>query len=155
MRAVSGTSGAAPVWRDVITALGGESGRLRLRHPASNSRDGAIRDRLLEQPRREWFVRGTALAVVARRAARRRVGRGSSARSPAASMRSIPTSRPIASGWRSRPAATSRSTGCGSTARDLGAAGVAPAILTPPGCHCLRLTDLGGKVIDQVVFTMR
>ena len=39
--------------------------------------------------------------------------------------------------------------------RDLGAAGTAPQILAAPGRHRLALLDLSGKVVDQVVFTMR
>lgn len=40
-------------------------------------------------------------------------------------------------------------------ARDLGAADAKPLVLAAPGRHRLRLIDLGGKVVDQVIFTVR
>ena len=39
--------------------------------------------------------------------------------------------------------------------RDLGPADSQPLILAPPGVHRIRLIDLSGKVVDQVLFTMR
>jgi penicillin-binding protein 1C len=39
--------------------------------------------------------------------------------------------------------------------RDLGAADAHPLVLAGPGRHRLRLVDIAGRVVDQVVFTMR
>jgi len=39
--------------------------------------------------------------------------------------------------------------------KDLGDASTAPLILPGPGRHRLALLDLSGKVVDQVMFTMR
>jgi penicillin-binding protein 1C len=39
--------------------------------------------------------------------------------------------------------------------QDLGDASAGPMILPGPGRHRLALVDLGGKVVDQIVFTMR
>ena len=38
---------------------------------------------------------------------------------------------------------------------DIGAADTVPQILAAPGQHRLRLLDLGGHVVDQVLFTVR
>ena len=59
MRAVSGTSGAAPVWRDVMLALHADRPG---RAPAMPGGDrGARRSPIagnIEQPRREYFLEG-------------------------------------------------------------------------------------------------
>ncbi|RYE04257.1 MAG: penicillin-binding protein 1C, partial [Sphingomonadales bacterium] len=39
--------------------------------------------------------------------------------------------------------------------QDLGSADSRPLILAPRGQHRLRLIDLGGRTVDQVVFTVR
>ena len=39
--------------------------------------------------------------------------------------------------------------------RDLGAADARPMVLTGPGQHRLRLVDPGGRVVDQLLFTVR
>jgi penicillin-binding protein 1C len=39
--------------------------------------------------------------------------------------------------------------------QDLGDAAASPLILPGRGRHRLALLDLGGKVVDQVIFTMR
>ena len=39
--------------------------------------------------------------------------------------------------------------------RDLGPADRAPLVLPGPGVHRLRLVDIAGHVVDQVMFTMR
>ena len=39
--------------------------------------------------------------------------------------------------------------------RDLGAADGKPLVLAAPGRHLLRLTDVAGRVVDQVMFTVR
>ena len=39
--------------------------------------------------------------------------------------------------------------------RDLGAADSQPQILAGPGQHRLRLVDVDGKIVDQVLFTVR
>lgn len=151
MRAVSGTSGAAPVWRDVMIALGGGPAP----PPPPGVEQRAIRfEGAIEQPRREWFLTGTGLMTVAAAPAAARRPR---IVSPVAG--SVYALDPDIPADRQRLAvATSGDT----TAhrlwldrRDLGAADAAPLILAGPGRHRLRLTDVTGRVIDQVVFTMR
>ena len=151
MRAVSGTSGAAPVWRDVMTALGGD--------PAPPPPPGVERRPIrfasgLEPPRREWFVRGTGLATVAAAPTQARRPRITSPVSGSvyALDPDIPADRQRLAVATSGDVSAHR---LWLDTRDLGAAGAQPLVLAAPGRHRLRLTDLAGKVIDQVVFTMR
>ena len=65
MKAVSGTSGAAPVWRDVMIAL--ERGRPSApppRPPGVEARRVSFAN-AVEPPRTDWFLTGTAQAVQA------------------------------------------------------------------------------------------
>ena len=39
--------------------------------------------------------------------------------------------------------------------RDIGAADAKPMLLTAPGAHRLALVDVNGRVVDQVLFTVR
>jgi penicillin-binding protein 1C len=107
-----------------------------------------------EPPRREWFVRGTALTTVAAAPTGSRRPRITSPVSGSvyALDPDIPPDRQRLAVATSGDVSLHR---LQLDTRDLGAAGSSPAILAPPGRHRLRLVDLGGKVIDQVVFTMR
>ncbi len=151
MRAVSGTSGAAPVWRDVMIALGGDEAPAP--PPGIEQRTIRFAD-AIEQPRREWFVRGTGLTTIASAPATARRPRITSP--VAGSVYALDPDIPVD---RQRLAiATSGNIVAHSLwldRRDLGAADAAPMILAGPGRHQLRLTDVAGRVIDQVVFTMR
>ena len=150
MRAVSGTSGAAPVWRDVMVALGPGG------TPAPPAGVGAAPVRFAgtpEPPRREWFVAGTAQREVALAppAARR-------ARIVSPVNGSVYALDPDIPPERQRLAVrTSGATGgyrLRLDARDIGAP--ADAQLPPsPGRHRLGLVDLAGRTVDQIVFTVR
>jgi penicillin-binding protein 1C len=154
MRAVSGTSGAAPVWRDVMMAL--HAGRAR---PAAGRRRRSRRARSasptgIEQPRREYFLKGTALTQVA--SAPETARRPRIVNPVAGSVYALdPTFRSIASGSRSESRAKSSGIACCSTAQDLGTADSRPLVLPQRGQHRLRLVDLGGRVVDQILFTVR
>jgi penicillin-binding protein 1C len=153
MRAVSGTSGAAPVWRDLMLALeGGGAG--------APPRPAGVESRLIrfasgsEQPRREWFLAGSGQTIIAAvpDAARRPritspVAGGVYARDP-----DIPPDR--------QRLAVAMSGGGGPLRLildrwDLGPATAMPLALPAPGAHRLRLVDPGGRVVDQVLFTVR
>lgn len=151
MRAVSGTSGAAPVWRDVMIALGG--GDPPVPPPGVEQRAIRFAD-AIEQPRREWFLRGTALATVATAPMIARRPRITSPVSGSvyALDPDIPPDRQRLAVATSGDVAAHR---LRLDARDLGRADAPPMILAPPGRHRLQLVDLAGKVIDQVAFTMR
>lgn len=154
MRAVSGTSGAAPVWRDVMMAL---HARVPGREPAAPADVQATRIAFAggsEEPRREYFLRGTAqtLIAVAPPAARRPRFTNPVAGSVYALDPDIPMDRQRLSVGVSGAAAAHRIL---LDRRDLGPADRAPLILPGPGAHRLRLVDVAGHVVDQVMFTIR
>ena len=154
MRAVSGTSGAAPVWREVMLALhnryaGGEP----VRPSGIEARRIAFANNL-EQPRRDYFLAGSGQSLIAAAPAEARRPRFTNpvAGSVYALDPDIPMDRQRLAIGVSGAAAAHRII---LDARDLGAADHAPLILPGPGVHRLRLVDLGGKVVDQVRFTIR
>ena len=106
MRAVSGTSGAAPVWRDVMLAL--HVGRPAAARDARGGR-GARRSRFAgtrsSSRAANISSRGTAQIEIAAAPQAARRPRITSPVSRAASMRSTPIFRSIGSGWRSPSAA--------------------------------------------------
>lgn len=154
MRAVSGTSGAAPVWRDVMMALHAATpGRAPAEPQGIEARAihfaGAI-----EQPRREYFVRGTGFSEVA--SAPEAARRPRITNPVAGSVYALDPDIPVAS-QRLSIAVSGAVTGHRLLldTRDLGAADAHPLVLAPPGQHRLRLVDLAGRVVDQVRFTIR
>lgn len=154
MRAVSGTSGAAPVWRDVMLALHQGAPGKPLPRPAGIEEQQIRFAESIEQPRREYFLKGTALTQVSEVPAMARrprivnpVGGSVYALDP-----DIPKDR-------QRLAISVSGEVMGHRLlldkRDLGTADSKPLVLAPPGVHRLRLIDLSGRVVDQVMFTVR
>ncbi len=154
MKAVSGTSGAAPVWRDVIMALH----RARPGQPPSRpagivSRRVAFAD-AIEPPRNDWFLAGTAQtaqALVPAAARRPRIVNPVSG-SVFALDPDIPIDRQrmgieVAGASFGHRLILDRT--------DLGDAGARPLILAGPGLHRLSLLDPGGRIIDRIRFTVR
>ncbi|WP_044336665.1 penicillin-binding protein 1C [Sphingomonas hengshuiensis] len=154
MRAVSGTSGAAPVWRDMMIAL--HQGRpSHASPPPPGIETRAIRFAAgIEQPRREYFTRGTALTDVASAPAAARRPRivNPVAGSVYALDPDIPRDRQRLAIGVSGEVMGHR---LRLDARDLGSADSHPLVLAPRGRHRLQLVDLGGRVVDQVLFTIR
>jgi penicillin-binding protein 1C len=154
MRAVSGTSGAAPVWRDMMMALHeGRPGKQPVR-PAGVEERRITFAAGLEQPRREYFLKGTGLSQVALAPAESRRPRivnpaGGSVYAldpdiPAGSQRlGVIVSGDVMGHrlWLDK--------------QDLGSADAKPQILASRGQHRLRLVDLSGKTVDQIIFTVR
>ena len=64
MHDVSGVTGAAPVWRDVVHWLHRAEASLPPKVPTGVVRADVAFDPAVEAPRAEWFVAGTALATV-------------------------------------------------------------------------------------------
>ncbi|WP_293987137.1 penicillin-binding protein 1C [Sphingomonas sp.] len=154
MRAVSGTSGAAPVWRDVMLALhDGLPSRAPAMPTGVEARAIAFAGNI-EQPRREYFLQGTGMSLVAAAPAESRRPRITNPVSGSvyAIDPDIPIDRQRLAVAVTGDAVTHRLT---LDQKDLGDASTAPLILPGPGRHRLALLDLGGKVVDQVVFTMR
>src|SRR3569623_1195437 len=154
MRAVSGTSGAAPVWRDMMLALGAD------RRPQPPARPRGIEERsvpfadTVEQPRREYFLAGTAMSRIAFAPAESRRPRITNPVSG-----SVYAIDPDIPADRQRLAVTVSGAAIAHRLmldkRDIVAADSTPQILAAPGQLRLRLLDLGGLVVDQVLFTVR
>ena len=65
MRDVSGITGAAPVWRDIVHFLHGDVPSMAPKPPQGVTSRLVRFEPPLEPPRREWFVAGTEVEVVA------------------------------------------------------------------------------------------
>ena len=154
MTRVSGTSGAAPVWREVMLALHHDRpGRAPPRLPGVEARPVRFAANV-EPARTDYFVAGTGQAMLeqAPPAARRPHIVSPVSGAVYALDPDIPAGR-----QRIRFAAI------GSTAggrwrldtRDLGNADASPAVLPPPGVHRLVLVGADGRALDRVLFTVR
>jgi len=165
MHAVSGVSGAAPVWRTILDAL-------ERRGPGDSARSAAVRFGApapagvtmqaidytppIEPARREWFIAGTEtshlqLASAAGRAARRIAAPEDGTVvaidpdiPPAVQRMRFEAVRPLATGsaWRL-------------DGRRLGAATMPTSWAPWPGQHLLELVDGRGRAVDAVRFEVR
>ncbi len=154
MRAVSGTSGAAPVWRDIMIALhNGQPGR----QPARPGNVAAMPVNFAtgrEPPRSEWFIAGTA--------------QGEMAEAPSFARRPRITNPVSGAVYARDPDIPAGSQSVGVTisgnSADLRLAldgkllppgQGAPQVPLAPGSHLLALVDPAGKPVDQVRYTVR
>ncbi|MFM9828690.1 MAG: penicillin-binding protein 1C [Sphingomonas sp.] len=154
MRAVSGVSGAAPVWRDVMLALHPDGDSVEPPPPAGIDTRLVRFASALEQPRRDYFLRGTAQSVIAGAPAAARRPRISN---PAGgSVYALDPDIPLAN--QRLIVAVSGNAGAHRLVldgHDLGDATANPAMLPAPGRHLLALIDSNGGRVDQVRFTVR
>lgn len=154
MRAVSGTSGAAPVWRDVMLALhAGYPGKPPTMPEGVEARQITLPG-TREPPRREYFLAGTAQTEMA---AAPHVARRPRITSPVSgSVYALDPDIPLN---RQRLAvAVSGDVAGYRLILDktlLGDADAGQQILPRPGIHMLALVDPGGRMIDRVRFTVR
>jgi penicillin-binding protein 1C len=154
MRAVSGTSGAAPVWRDVMLALhAGNPGKPPTMPAGVEARQIALPG-TREPPRREYFLAGTAQSEMA---AAPQAARRPRITSPVSgSVYALDPDIPID---RQRLAVTVSGSVTGYRLildkQPLGDADAGQQILPRPGIHMLALVDPGGRMIDRVRFTVR
>ena len=154
MKAVSGTSGAAPVWRDVMVALHARApGRVPAMPSGVEARPVSFAGGI-EAARQEYFLKGTAqsIQIAAPAAARRPRITNPVSGSVYALDPDIPIDR-----QRLGFAVTGEVTGhrLMLDRRDLGDAASAPMVLAGPGVHRLALVDPSGHVVDQSRFTVR
>jgi penicillin-binding protein 1C len=154
MRAVSGTSGAAPVWRDVMIALHADRPGRALPAPSGIESRQISFENGVEQPRREYFLTGTGMSRVAAAPAASR--RAKIVSPVSGSVYAIDPDIPIER-QRMAISVTGEVTGhrLQLDGRELGAADTRPMVLAGPGQHRLRLIDASGRVVDQVMFTVR
>lgn len=154
MRAVSGTSGAAPVWRDVMLALhAGRPGKVPAMPAGVEARQIGLSG-TREPPRREFFLAGTAQSEIA---AAPQAARRPRITSPVSgSVYALDPDIPVD---RQRLAVTVSGAVTGYRLildkAPLGDADAGQQILPRPGSHILALVDPGGRMIDRVRFTVR
>jgi penicillin-binding protein 1C len=154
MTRVSGTSGAAPVWREIMLALH------RQRPGRPPPRQAGVEQQAIrfangvEPPRADYFLAGTGQATLeeAPPAARRAHIVSPVSGAVYALDPDIPASR-----QRIRFAALGATRGerWRLDMRDLGDAGTNPLVLPSPGAHRLILVGSDGRARDQVLFTVR
>ncbi len=154
MKSVSGTSGAAPVWRDVMAALHAQvPGRAPAMPKGIETRNIRFATGI-EPPRREYFLNGTGQDVQgsAPETARRPRITNPLSGSVYALDPDIPIDRQRMGVGVTGAVAGHRLV---LNRRDIGAADGRPLVLAGPGRHQLALVDPGGKVIDRVLFSVR
>lgn len=154
MTRVSGTSGAAPVWREVMLALNHDRpGRAPPRLPAVEARAVHFAGGV-EPARTDYFLAGTSQATLEQAPPTARRPHIVSPVSGAvyALDPDIPADR-----QRIRFTATGATAGehWRFDTHDLGEAGTSPAMLPPPGAHRLALIGADGHTLDQILFTVR
>ena len=154
MRAISGTSGAAPVWRDVMLALHRDRPGQPPARPANVGPGHVAFAGGLEPARTEWFMAGTAQATMAQ--------------APAFARRPRITNPVSGSVYAYDPDIPAGRQAIGVTVSGadeelqlaldghaFGPAGHTPQLPLIPGSHLLALLDGSGRVLDQVRFTIR
>ncbi len=154
MTRVSGTSGAAPVWRDVMLALHrGNPGRAPVRPEGVEQR--AIRFAAAPEPARtDYFLAGTAQASLDAAPATARRPRIVNPLS--GSVYALDPDIPID---RQRIRLTTVGAVSGERLlidrQPVGDAASDPLLLPGPGLHRVQLVDAGGRIVDQILFTVR
>ncbi len=154
MKSVSGTSGAAPIWRDIMLALhNGTPGKVPAKpagvEPQMVSFAGGI-----EPSRREWFIAGTQQArqSAAPAAARRPHIANPVTGSVYAIDPDIPLERQRIG---VRVVGETKELFLTLDRKAIGAAADSPQVLAGPGKHVLILSDASGQTVDLVRFTVR
>ncbi len=154
MRAVSGTSGAAPVWRDIMSALHRDRPGRAPPRPANVSGMRVAFATGSESARTEWFIAGTGQSVLAQAPASARRPRITNPASGSvyAYDPDIPARQQALGVVVSAAANAHRLTLDG---RPMGSAQGAVQLPLIPGSHLLALLDESGRRVDQVRFTVR
>lgn len=154
MQGVSGTSGAAPVWRDVMLALHRSAPGTPPPRPSGLTHRLIVFAGGVEAPRDEWFVgnTGQSMQALAPAGARRpRIVNPASA-----SVYAIDPDIPIE---RQRIGVVVAGAVSGHRLmldrRSLGQAIARTQVLAGPGVHRVALVETSGRVVDQVRFTVR
>jgi penicillin-binding protein 1C len=154
MKAVSGTSGAAPIWRDVMMALHARSPGKAPPMPSGIEKRTISFATGTEPPRSEYFLSGTGQTqvIAAPAIARRPRITNPVSGSVFALDPDIPIDR-----QRMMVAVSGEVSGhrLMLDKRDLGDADARPALLASPGAHQLALVDAGGRVVDSARFVVR
>jgi penicillin-binding protein 1C len=154
MRAVSGTSGAAPVWRDVMIALHQDRPGHQPARPAGVDATRVHFQTGSEGVRPEWFLAGTAQTTIAAEpdfARRPRITNPVSGAVYAWDPDIPAGNQAIGIAVSGEPAGLRLSM----DGRDLGLAAAGAQLPLIPGVHVLTLIEMGGRPLDRVRFTVR
>ena len=154
MRAVSGTAGAAPVWRDLMLALHARTPGHAPARPV-NVVPARVTFAMGHEPARtEWFLAGTQQAVFAPAPAfaeRPRIINPVSGAVYAVDPDIPPARQSIGVSIKGNPALLLLKM----DGRTLPLSGETVQVPLIPGSHLLSLTDTAGHMLDQVRFTVR
>ena len=154
MTRVSGTSGAAPVWHDVMIALHAGRPGVRPSPPAGIEARAVAFAGPNEPARREWFLGGTGQASLAAAPATARRPRIVSPLS--GTVYALDPDIPVKSQKiRLKTVGAVSGERLSLDGQDAGEAAEGPLVLPGPGRHTLALVDPAGRVLDRSVFTMR
>ena len=154
MTRVSGTSGAAPVWREVMLALHANAPGVQPARPTGVEQRLVRFDDAAEPMRADYFVAGTgqsSLAAAPAAARRPRI-----VNPVAGTVYALDPDIPV-------PRQRIRLASVGAVAnehfrldgRDVGAAAASPLVLPGPGAHWLSLMAADGSTLDRLLFTVR
>ncbi len=154
MKAVSGTSGAAPIWRDIMMQLHNGSPGKTPPMPSGIEQQVIRFASHVEPARREYFITGTGQAsqALAPDSARRTRIANPVTGSVYAIDPDIPINRQRLG---VRVAGKAQGYFLTLDRKPIGPAADSPQILAGPGKHILALVDGSGRVVDQVRFTVR
>ena len=154
MKSVSGTSGAAPIWRDIMLALHHDRPGLQPAMPSGIERRTVRFADNIEQARTDYFLAGTGQSVSAMAPLEARRARITNPVS--GSIYALDPDIPLA---RQRMGVAVNGATPGHRLildkKDIGAADSRPLINATPGAHRLALVDISGKIVDRVLFTVR
>ena len=154
MTRVSGTSGAAPVWREVMLALHRGVPSLPPPRPAGIEARPVRFAQGIEPARIDYFLPGTGQTNLASAPATAR--RPKITNPVSGSVYALDPDIPLD---RQRLRLTAAGAASGERLvldrTDLGAADLGPLVLPGPGRHRLLLVALDGRVLDRVLFTVR
>ncbi len=154
MRAVSGTAGAAPVWRDIMLALHASVAGRAPPRPANVVPTRVTFAAGHEPARVEWFLAGTQQRLIAPAPALAERPRITNPVSGAvyAIDPDIPAARQTIGVTLAGDASLLQLKLDG---RPLPPVGSGPQLPLIPGSHLLALVDAGGRIVDQVRFSVR
>ena len=154
MTRVSGTSGAAPVWREVMLTLHRSAPGRQPERPRDVVQRPVAFAQGAEPARLDYFIAGTAQPEMASAPASARRPRISNPVS--GTVYALDPDIPLA---RQRIRLTAVGAAGGERlqldSQDLGPAEASPMVLPGPGSHRLALVDVAGRVLDRSLFTVR
>jgi penicillin-binding protein 1C len=154
MTRVSGTSGAAPVWREVMLALHRARPGRQPARPAGIDRRAVRFAGGIEPDRIDYFVGRTGQSILAAAPAAAR--RPRIVNPVSGTVYALDPDIPID---RQRIRLATVGAVSGERLRldnqDLGPADADPMVLPGPGAHRLALVDAGGRIVDRALFTVR